>query len=203
MKNIILYKYYNYFLAKNLTRLRSTLFIGALIFITCNDVNDLLITEQTSKTSNGRFELSLTIDPDIVYDNSSTKLIAKITRIVPRDSLVSVTFSKDTVITIVSGDTTTTIRNDTTTVSTDALMYCLINSVGGDLDIHSLIYDDKVNEKKYFQVTIDAAKGSTWEGLAFYNPITPLKDRGHISAIFDGMNLTLPVKLVTNPSSGN
>ena len=148
---------------KNLTRLKSTLLIGALIFITCNDVNDLLITEQTSKTSNGRFELSLTIDPDIVYDNSSTKLIAKITRIVPRDSLVSVTFSKDTVITIVSGDTTTTIRNDSTTVSTDALMYCLINSVGGELDIHSLIYDDKVNEKKYFQVTIDDAKGSTWE----------------------------------------
>ena len=183
MKNIILYKYYNYFLAKNLTRLRSTFLIGALIFITCNDVNDLLITEQTSKTSNGRFELSLTIDPDIVYDNSSTKLIAKIKRLIPRDSML-------------------TVLSDTT-ISTEPSMYCLINSVGGELDIHSLIYDDKVNEKKYFQVTIDDAIGSTWEGLAFYNPTTPLKERGHISAIFDGMNLTLPVKLVTKPGSGN
>ena len=171
------------FFVKSLSCIKAVIISALVIFISCSEIDELLVTEQTSKTSNGRFELSLTIDPDIVYDNSSTKLIAKIKRLIPRDSML-------------------TVLSDTT-ISTEPSMYCLINSVGGELDIHSLIYDDKVNEKKYFQVTIDDAIGSTWEGLAFYNPATPLKERGHISAIFDGMNLTLPVKLVTNPNSAN
>ena len=182
MKNISLYKSYNYSLVKNLTRLKCAFLIGVLFFISCEDVNNLMITKKEAKTENGRFELSLMIDPDIVYESSSTKLITKIKRLVPKDSLY-------------------TVGSDSVQISTEPSMYCLINSVGGSLDIHSLIYidnQDQDNIKRWFEVSLADSLGATWEGLAFYIPSTPVKNAGHISAIFDGMNLTLPVKLVAN-----
>ena len=51
----------------------------------------------------------------------------------------------------------------------------------------------------YLNVSISDSANSVWEGLAFFIPSLPLKDTGHISAIFDGMNLTLPIKLVPTP----
>ena len=63
----------------------SILFLVTLT--SCDDENNLLVTEKEIKTSNSRFELSLKIDPDIVYSNSSTKLITSIKRLVPKDSL--------------------------------------------------------------------------------------------------------------------
>ena len=66
------------FFVKSFSCIKAVIISTLVIFISCSEIDELLVTEQTSKTSNGRFELSLTIDPDIVYDNSSTKLIALI-----------------------------------------------------------------------------------------------------------------------------
>ena len=170
------------FFVKTLLHIKAVIITALVIFISCSEIDELLVTEQTSKTSNGRFELSLMIDPDIVYESSSTKLITKIKRLVPKDSLY-------------------TVGSDSVQISTEPSMYCLINSVGGSLDIHSLIYidnQDQDNIKRWFEVSLADSLGATWEGLAFYIPSTPVKNAGHISAIFDGMNLTLPVKLVAN-----
>ena len=65
----------------------SILFLVTLT--SCDDENNLLVTEKEIKQTNSRFELSLKIDPDIVYSNSSTKLITSIKRLVPKDSLGS------------------------------------------------------------------------------------------------------------------
>jgi len=163
LKNASLNRNYNNLLAKNLFRLKSVCLIGIFIFISCEDTNNLLVTEKEAKTSNGRFELSLKIDPDIVYTNSTTKVTATIVRSMHKDSLAS---APD--------------------------MYCKMNAVGGKLEIHTQFSGDWVT------VALSDSINSTWEGLAFFVPDTgsDLKNTGHVSAIFDGMNLTLPIKLV-------
>ncbi|MAN42553.1 MAG: hypothetical protein CMF88_07410 [Candidatus Marinimicrobia bacterium] len=149
-------------------------FMGFLFLValtSCDDENNLLVTEKEIKQTNSRFELSLKIDPDIVYSNSSTKLITSIKRLVPKDSLGS-----------------------------DPTMYCKLNTVGGNLDMHSELYSfNGQSYPGYLNVSISDSANSVWEGLAFFIPSLPLKDTGHISAIFDGMNLTLPIKLVPTP----
>ena len=79
-------------------------------------------------------------------------------------------------------------------------MYCKLNTVGGNLDMHSELYSfNGQSYPGYLNVSISDSANSVWEGLAFFIPSLPLKDTGHISAIFDGMNLTLPIKLVPTP----
>lgn len=163
-----LIRYNSNFLAKPI---KGTIIMALVIFMSCDDKNNLLVTEKEIKTSNGRFELSLKIDPDIVYSNSSTKLITSIKRLVHKDSLAA-----------------------------DANMFCKVNTVGGELDMHSPLYfDGATYYAGYFNVSIADSADAVWEGLAFFIPKNPLKDSGHISAIFDGMNLTLPIKLVATP----
>ncbi len=157
--------------AKKFTPVKAIIIMVLVIFMSCDDKNNLLVTEKEIKTSNGRFELSLKIDPDIVYSNSSTKLITSIKRLVHKDSL-----------------------------TVDANMFCKVNTVGGDLDMHSPLYfDGSQYYAGYFNISVADSANAVWEGLAFFIPSLPLKDSGHISAIFDGMNLTLPIKLVATP----
>ena len=160
------------FLIKMFPRKIISLSILFLLTLTsCDDENNLLITEKEIKQSNNRFELSLKIDPDIVYSNSSTKLITSIKRLVRKDSL-----------------------------GVDPTMYCKLNTVGGNLDMHSELYSyNGQSYPGYLNVSIPDSANSVWEGLAFFIPSTPLKDTGRISAIFDGMHLTLPIKLVPTP----
>ena len=160
----------------------SILFLVTLT--SCDDENNLLVTEKEIKTSNSRFELSLKIDPDIVYSNSSTKLITSIKRLVPKDSLGVDPHQRDS--------------------QGDQYMRCKMNAIGGALEQHSPVWDYIYNgvtyyDQNYSKVFIADTANSVWEGLAFFIPSSPLKDTGHISAIFDGMNLTLPIKLVPTP----
>ena len=163
-------------LAKKLTRFILASLIVMLAFISCEDASNILVTEKEAKTSNGRFELSLKIDPDIVYSNSSTKLITSIRRSVHKDSLGS----------------------------NEPIMKVSMGAIGGTLDQHAEVYSYTYNGVIYYEneivsVNIADSINAVWEGLAFFLPSLPLKDSGHISAVFDGMNLTLPIKLVATP----
>ena len=71
MNNMQLIRDNSNFFVKTLLHFKAVIITALVIFISCSEIDELLVTEQTSKTSNGRFELSLTIDPDIVYDNLS------------------------------------------------------------------------------------------------------------------------------------
>ena len=71
------------FIVKPLFCIKAVIISALVIFISCEDKNNILITEKEVKTNNGLYELSLKIDPDIVYSNSSTKVITTIRRLVP------------------------------------------------------------------------------------------------------------------------
>ena len=160
--------------AKSFTPVKAIIIMVLVIFMSCDDKNNLLITEKEIRTSNGRFELSLKIDPDIVYSKGSTKLITSIKRLIHKDSL-GVNVPK---------------------------MAVKMNSIGGNLVKHSPAYSYIASdgfmyyETDSFGIAIPDSVNAIWEGLAFFIPSYPLMDAGHISAIFDGMNLTLPIKLV-------
>ena len=64
---------------------------------------------------------------------------------------------------------------------------------------YSRSHADNFYTSGYFNISVADSANAVWEGLAFFIPSLPLKDSGHISAIFDGMNLTLPIKLVATP----
>ena len=79
-----------------------------------------------------------------------------------------------------------------------------MGAIGGTLDQHAEVYSYTYNGVIYYEneivsVNIADSINAVWEGLAFFLPSLPLKDSGHISAVFDGMNLTLPIKLVATP----
>ncbi len=141
-----------------------------LITASCDDNNNILVTEKVVSTNNGKFDLTLKIDPDLAYLNSSTKVTATITRLVHKDSLVEVVSMK-----------------------------MIMDAVGGSLDEHSFSSKDNIF------VSIKDTVSSTFEALAFFTPTynySPssgyynYKSNGHVSASFDGMNLSLPIKMV-------
>ena len=53
----------------------------ALIYFSCEDAKNILITEKSEIKKNDDYELRLTVDPDLVYLNSSTKVTANVTRL--------------------------------------------------------------------------------------------------------------------------
>ena len=164
------------FFVKPLSYIKTVIISTLVIFISCEDKNNILITEKEVKTNNGLYELSLKIDPDIVYSNSSTKVITTIRRLVPG--------TKPT------GD-----------------WFCNYGVVGGQLDHHSNVYSylDAYGviqfSDKYVYVSLADSANSVWQGLSYFIPTLPLKATGHISANFEGLNLSLPIKLVQAPSN--
>ena len=164
------------FFVKPLSYIKAVIISALVIFISCEDKNNILITEKEVKTNNGLYELSLKIDPDIVYSNSSTKVITTIRRLVPG--------TKPT------GD-----------------WFCNYGVVGGQFDHHSNVYSylDAYGviqfSDKYVYVSLADSANSVWQGLSYFIPTLPLKATGHISANFEGLSLSLPIKLVQAPSN--
>ena len=70
----------------------------------------------------------------------------------------------------------------------------IMDAVGGTIDGHSF-----TTTATFISVTLDIEKGSVFEALAFFLP-TPSgsgkKENGHISASFDGINLSMPITIV-------
>ena len=156
----------NNFLPKKLLPILTLLLISA----SCEDNNNILITEKVVSINNGKFDLTLKIDPDLAYLNSSTKVTATITRQVHKDSIVDYVSMK-----------------------------MIMDAVGGALDGHSFSTANNI------EVSMKDSVSSTFEALAFFTPSYSYsttsgyfnyKSNGHVSASFDGMNLSLPIKMV-------
>tara|TARA_Y100001978_G_scaffold141116_1_gene126304 strand:+ start:50 stop:529 length:480 start_codon:yes stop_codon:yes gene_type:complete len=141
-----------------------------LLSASCEDNNNILVTEKVVSMSNGKFDLTLKIDPDLAYLNSSTKVTATITRQVHKDSIAD-----------------------------NVTMTMIMDAVGGAIDGHSFSKSSDIT------VSLKDSVSSTFEALAFFTPTyqynTTLgyynyRSIGHVSASFDGMNLSLPIKMV-------
>ena len=146
------------------------IFILLLISASCEDNNNILVTEKVVSMTNGKFDLTLKIDPDLAYLNSSTKVTATITRQVHKDSIAD-----------------------------NVTMTMIMDAVGGAIDGHSFSKSSDIT------VSLKDSVSSTFEALAFFTPTyqynTTLgyynyRSIGHVSASFDGMNLSLPIKMV-------
>tara|TARA_B000000475_G_scaffold272148_1_gene272184 strand:+ start:6820 stop:7302 length:483 start_codon:yes stop_codon:yes gene_type:complete len=156
----------NNFLPKKFITMLALLFIS----ISCEDNNNILVTEKVVNMNNGKFQLTLKIDPDLAYLNSSTKVTATITRQTHKDSLADYVSMK-----------------------------MIMDAVGGTLDGHSFSLASNI------VVSMKDSVSSTFEALAFFTPSYSYsttsgyynyKSNGHVSASFDGMNLSLPIKMV-------
>tara|TARA_B100000579_G_scaffold380630_1_gene348674 strand:- start:248 stop:730 length:483 start_codon:yes stop_codon:yes gene_type:complete len=146
------------------------IFTSLLFIISCEDNDNILVTEKVVSMNNGKFDLTLKIDPDLAYLNSSTKVTATITRQVHKDSIVDYVSMK-----------------------------MIMDAVGGALDGHSFSTANNI------EVSMKDSVSSTFEALAFFTPSYSYsttsgyfnyKSNGHVSASFDGMNLSLPIKMV-------
>jgi len=147
--------------------------IAVLIVInSCGD--DILEPEKQSVQENKNFKLTLKIDPDIVYLNSVSKVTVSLERLAHKDSISSVTMSMK------------------------------MDAVGGTLDMHTY----GITSTSSFSVSsIDDLPGSRFDVLASFVPTSTYstssggyyynyKDNGLITASFNGLNVSLPIKLV-------
>ena len=144
-----------------------------LILISCSD--DILEPEKKDTKENERFRLTLKIDPDIVYLNSSSKVTVNLERKVHKDSL-----------------------------SSSVTMLMKMDAVGGTLDMHTYgislassfstlsIADEKDSSFEVLASFVPTSTYSTSSGGYYYN----YKENGLITASFDGLNVSLPIKLV-------
>ena len=160
-------------LFRNKSIIKHIYLIAILIALnSCGD--DILEPEKQSVQENKNFKLTLKIDPDIVYLNSVSKVTVSIERLAHKDSISSVTMSMK------------------------------MDAVGGTLDMHTY----GITSTSSFSVSsIDDLPGSRFDVLASFVPTSTYstssggyyynyKDNGLISASFDGLNVSLPIKLV-------
>ena len=160
----------------NIRRKNILYFIIGLLSISCSD--DILEPEKKDTAENENFILTLRIDPDIVYLNSVSKVTVNLDRKVHKDSL-----------------------------SSPITMLMKMDAVGGTLDMHSYgisssssfsvsISDEvSVQEDSQFEVLASFVPSSTYStssGGYYYN----YKENGLITASFNGLNVSLPIKLV-------
>ena len=158
----------------------------ALCLISCGD--KVLETKKSDSGSNNEFTLTLTISDDIVYLNSSIKVTAVVERKVHYDSL-------DGYIN----------------------MFMKMDAVGGKIDGQNFTSVSSTSTSPVsITVSIDKEVGSKFEALAFFLPsysysatkydtkgnlIKPeeyynFMEKGHVSASFDNINVTIPVNMV-------
>lgn len=144
------------------------MFLFSLLMVSCSD--DVIDTSKSKSNSNKEFTLTLTISDDIVRLNSSIKLTATIERIVHKDS-----------------------------ISNYVSMKMMMDAVGGSIDGHSFSSSSNIT------VSMDSEAGATFESLAFFVPSSSYstslgyynyKENGHVSASFDGINVSMPIKMV-------
>ena len=123
-------------------------------------------TEKSVSDSNNEFKLELRISDDIVRYTDSIKLTATVERLVHKNSIVGTNPTK-----------------------------LIMDAVGGTIDGHSF-----TSSATSIFVTLDVEQGSVFEALAFFLPTTfpasAKKENGHITASFDGINLSMPITIV-------
>ena len=136
--------------------------------MSCGD--DILNTETKDVNSNSEYRLTLTLDPDIVYLNSNTQVTVTIERLVHKDSVIYTP----------------------TSLKLSAVGGALEGNVSsGSIATPYVILDKEVGSK--FEVlTFFIPKSSYSTTSGYYNYV----EKGHVSALYDGLNLTLPVRLV-------
>ncbi len=144
------------------------MFLFLLLVMSCGDT--VIDTSKSTSNSNKEFKLTLTISDDIVRLNSSIKLTATVERKVHKDS-----------------------------ISNYVSMKMMMDAVGGSIDGHSFTSPSSIT------VAMDSDQGATFEALAFFNPSSSYstsqgyynyKENGHVSASFDGINVSMPIKMV-------
>ena len=144
------------------------MFLFTLLVMSCGDT--VIDTSKSTSNSNKEFKLTLKISDDIVRLNSSIKLTATVERKVHKDS-----------------------------ISNYVSMKMMMDAVGGSIDGHSFTTSSSIT------VAIDSDQGATFEALAFFNPSSSYstsqgyynyKENGHVSASFDGINVSMPIKMV-------
>ena len=144
------------------------MFLFSLLVMSCGDT--VIDTSKSTSNSNKEFKLTLTISDDIVRLNSSIKLTATVERKVHKDS-----------------------------ISNYVSMKMMMDAVGGSVDGHSFTSPSSIT------VAMDSDQGATFEALAFFNPSASYstsqgyynyKENGHVSASFDGINVSMPIKMV-------
>ncbi|MBT4270193.1 MAG: hypothetical protein HOA15_02795 [Candidatus Marinimicrobia bacterium] len=141
----------------------------ALCLLSCGD--NIIDTAKSVSTSNTEFTINLSISDEIVRLDDSIKLTAKVERKVHKDSISDY-------------------------ISTKMIM----DQVGGSIDVHGFTSASNII------VALDDEKGSTFEVLAFFLPTYKynstkkeyydFKEKGHVSVVFDGMSVSLPVNMV-------
>ena len=84
-------------------------------------------------------------------------------------------------------------------ISNYVSMKMMMDAVGGSVDGHSFTSPSSIT------VAMDSDQGATFEALAFFNPSASYstsqgyynyKENGHVSASFDGINVSMPIKMV-------
>ena len=160
-------------LFRNKSIIKHIFFIAMLTAInSCSD--DILEPEKQSVQENKNFKLTLKIDPDIVYLNSVSKVTVSLERLAHKDSISSVTMSMK------------------------------MDAVGGTLDVHTY---GIISTSSFSVSSIDDLPGSRFDVLASFVPTSTYssssggyyynyKDNGLITASFNGLNVSLPIKLV-------
>ena len=157
----------------NILRKNILYFLIGLFSISCS--NDILEPEKKDTAKNDNFELTLKINPDIVYLNSVSKVTVYLDRLVHKDSL-----------------------------SSSVTMSMKMDAIGGTLDMHSYgivssssfsvssISDEPKSRLEVLASFVPTSTYSTSSGGYYYN----YKENGLITASFDGLNVSLPIKLV-------
>ena len=157
----------------NILRKNILYFLIGLFSISCS--NDILEPEKKDTAKNDNFELTLKINPDIVYLNSVSKVTVYLDRRVHKDSL-----------------------------SSSVTMLMKMDAVGGTLDMHSYgvvssssfsvssISEEPKSRLEVLASFVPTSTYSTSSGGYYYN----YKENGLITASFDGLNVSLPIKLV-------
>ena len=160
-------------LFRNKSIIKHIFFIAMLTAInSCSD--DILEPEKQSVQENKNFKLTLKIDPDIVYLNSVSKVTVSLERLAHKDSISSITMSMK------------------------------MDAVGGTLDVHTY---GIISTSSFSVSSIDDLPGSRFDVLASFVPTSTYssssggyyynyKDNGLITASFNGLNVSLPIKLV-------
>jgi len=160
-------------LFRNKSIIKHIFFIAMLTVInSCSD--DILEPEKQSVQENKNFKLTLKIDPDIVYLNSVSKVTVSLERLAHKDSISSITMSMK------------------------------MDAVGGTLDVHTY---GIISTSSFSVSSIDDLPGSRFDVLASFVPTSTYssssggyyynyKDNGLITASFNGLNVSLPIKLV-------